>query len=78
MAWWPVQEKQVPAVIVELLAKATRPKRADQPSPRLRRASWRSPLLVAQRATLRRALLARAEQQSGRLARAFFAPGRQL
>ena len=49
-------------VIVELLEEATRDlKTADQPSPRLRRASWRPPLLVAQQAqlaTLRRALFA--------------------
>ena len=52
MASWLVREKQVPAVIVELLAKATRrPKMAD----------WRPPLLAAKRAaraTLRRALFA--------------------
>ena len=52
MASWLVREKQAPAVIVELLAKATRrPKTAD----------WRPPLLVAKqpaRATLRRALFA--------------------
>jgi hypothetical protein len=47
-----VREKQVPAVIVELLAKATR---------RPKRAGWRPPLLVArqaQRVMLRRALFA--------------------
>jgi hypothetical protein len=61
MASWLVREKQVPAVIVELLAKATRRPTADPPSPGLRRAGWRPPLLVAkqaQRATLRRALFA--------------------
>ena len=62
MAWWLVWEKRVQVVIVELLEEATRrPKTTDPPSPRLRRASWRPPLLVAQqaqRATLRRALFA--------------------
>ena len=62
MAWWLVQEKRARVVIVELLETATRrPKTADPPSPRLRRASWRPPLLVAKRAaqaTLRRALFA--------------------
>ena len=42
-------------VIVELLEKATRRlQTADPPSPRLRRASWRPPLLVAQRRSGRR------------------------
>ena len=62
MASWLVREKRVPVVIVELLEEATRDlKTADPPSPRLRRASWRTPLLVAKRparATLRRALFA--------------------
>ena len=56
---------RVPVVIVELLEKATRRgQTADPPSPLLRRASWRPPLLVerlAQRVTLRQALLARPE-----------------
>jgi hypothetical protein len=63
MAYWLVREKRAPGVIVVLLEKATRPpKTADPPSPRLRRASWRPPLLVArqaQRATFLRALLER-------------------
>ena len=45
-------------VIVELLEEATRDqKTADPPSPRLRRASWRPPLLAAVR-------LAAEEQQA--------------
>jgi hypothetical protein len=55
----------VPVVIVELLEKATRRvQTADLPSPRLRRANRKPPLLaewLAQRATLRQALLARPE-----------------
>jgi hypothetical protein len=40
MASWLVREKRAPVVIVELLEKAMlRPKTADPPSPRLRRAS---------------------------------------
>ena len=61
MASWVVREKQVPAVIVELLAKATR--RLVQRE--IRRAHWAEPAapsLAAEerpvRATLRRALFA--------------------
>jgi hypothetical protein len=65
MAYWLVREKRAPEVIVVLLEKATQPpKTADPPSPRLRRAGWRPPLLVAKqpaRATFLRALLARPE-----------------
>ena len=52
MECWLVREKQVPVVIVELPAEATRRRKA---------ADWRPPLLVAQqaqRATFRRALFA--------------------
>ena len=62
MVLWLVREKRATVMIVEQLEEPTRqPKAADPPSPRLRRASWRPPLLVAQqaqRATLRRALFA--------------------
>ena len=60
MASWLVREKRAPVVMVELLEEATRPpKTAGPPSPRLRRASWRPPLLVGRPAlpTLQRALL---------------------
>jgi hypothetical protein len=56
-----VWEKPVQVVIVELREKLTwRPKAADPPSPRLRRADWRPPLLWVQpeRATLRQVLFA--------------------
>jgi hypothetical protein len=72
---------RVPVVIVELVEKATRRvQTADPRLPRLRQASWRPSLLVARlaRARLRRVLLALVAWQSVRLARAFFAPGRQL
>jgi len=61
MASWLVREKRAPMVIVELLEEATRDlKTADPPSPRLRRASWRPPLLGVRqaRAMLRRVLFA--------------------
>ena len=59
---------------------APRQKTADPPSPRLRRASWRPPLLGVRqaRAMLRQVLFALQALRSDRLARAFFAPGRQL
>jgi hypothetical protein len=75
-----VREKRAPVVMVELLEKATlrlvrweiREAHSVEPAaPRL--AVEERQALV----TLRQALLARPEQQSGRLVRAFFAPGRQ-
>lgn len=50
MALWLVREKRATVMIVEQLEEPTRqPKAADPPSPRLRRASWRPPLLVVKR-----------------------------
>jgi hypothetical protein len=76
-----VREKRGPVVMVELLEKATlrlvrweiREAHSVEPAaPRL--AVEERQALV----TLRRAVLARSEQRSGRLGRAFFAPDRQL
>ena len=54
-----VWEKPVPMAVVEQRQKATRrPKTPDPASPQLRQASRRGLLLVAQQATLRRALVA--------------------
>jgi hypothetical protein len=67
--------------MVELLEQATRRlQTTGSPSPRLRRANWRPPLLLEQPTlgTLQRVLLARPALRSVLLARAFFAPGRQL
>jgi len=50
MVLWLVREKRATVMIVEQLEEPTRqPKAADPPSPRLRRASWRPPLLVVKR-----------------------------
>ncbi len=76
-----MREKPVPVMVVELLEMATRlPKAADPPSPQLRRGSWRPPLLVVQpeRATLQQDLFVPRAWRSDRLARASFAPSRQL
>src|SRR6267378_1875007 len=61
MAWWLVRGKRLPVVIVDWPGEATRRlQTVDPPSPWLRRAGWRPPLLAARlaRARLRRALFA--------------------
>ena len=70
MAQWPVREKRPTVMIVEQLEEQTRqPKAADPPSPRLRRASWRPPLLVVKR-RLREILLSAALPRAGLARRA--------
>ena len=81
MEYWLVREKLEQVVVVEHGQKETRrPRRAEPPSPRLRR-SGRPLLLVAkqpEQGMLRRALVALPVWQSDRLGPAFFAPGPKL
>jgi hypothetical protein len=81
MAWWLVREKRVPVVIVELQKEATR-RVVRRENQQARRAEPAVPCLAVEkppaRVMLRRALFARPALRSDRLARAFFAPGRQL
>ena len=77
-----MQEKRAPVVTVELLEKATRrlvqreipQAHSAQPAAQFLAVEERPALAILRRATLPLALFALPEQQSGRLARAFFAP----
>ena len=85
MAWWLVREKQVPPLIVELLEEATQRlvrqeiRHAHSVEPAAACLAVEEPPAQAtlRRVTRPRALLVQPEQQSDRLARAFFAPGRR-
>ena len=76
-----MREKPVQVVIVDLPGEATR-RFVRREIRQAHSAEPAAPCLAAEkqlaRATLRRALFALAAWRSGRLARAFFAPGRQL
>jgi hypothetical protein len=76
MAWWLVREKRVPVVIVELQEEATR--RFVQREIRQAHCAEQAAPCVAVGKRLAQALFALAALRSGRLALAFFAPGRQL
>ncbi len=59
MECWLVQAKRVQMAPVELREKAMRLPKMDPPSPRLRRASWRPPLLAAKQTPSPEATVAR-------------------
>jgi hypothetical protein len=81
MAWWLEREKRMPVVIVELQEEATQ-RVVRRESQQARRAEPAVPCLAVEkppaRGMLRRALFAQLALRSGRLERAFSAPGRQL